>query len=179
MDVIILLSLEKERNALFRSNSRKDSNKSSVINYYRKELEAKCITYTINMKQAKREKYNVKHLMTLIFLRYSWYISNPVVTTKFLFFIHIESIINIPNFITTSDNYNYYAMNLWLHHTVLISNHQKDFCRDLENICVSVMQETYTIDLNGIKSRCLFNKYSFKIFIRFKIIVLHVNKSFK
>ncbi len=55
MDVIILLSLEKERNALFRSNSRKDSNKSSVINYYRKELEAKCNTYTINIQQAKRE----------------------------------------------------------------------------------------------------------------------------
>ncbi len=71
MDVIILLSLEKERNLLFRSDSRKDSNKSSVINYYRKELEAKCITYTNNMKQAKREKYNLKHRMTLIFLHYS------------------------------------------------------------------------------------------------------------
>jgi hypothetical protein len=101
---------------------------------------------------SKKGKYNLKHRMTLIFRRYSWYISNPVVTKKFLLFIHIESIIDIPNFITTYDNYNYYAITLWLHHTVLISNHQKDFCRGLENIYVSVMQETYTIDLNGIKS---------------------------
>jgi len=71
MDVIILLSLEKERSALFRSDSRIDSNKSSVINYHRKELEAKCITYTINMKQGKREKYNLKHRMTLILRRHS------------------------------------------------------------------------------------------------------------
>jgi len=55
MDVIILLSLEKEQNALFRSDWRKDSNETSVISYCRCDFVYKSpLTHKYNMYTMKK-----------------------------------------------------------------------------------------------------------------------------